>query len=178
MDERKEPAHHLDELLSVVHRVAAPGTGGLDCGTPGHQAGHICLAPSEAIGLPALQEALGGRYGRPRNLAMGGFADPTVSARTGLPLLAPFGERIVEMRGWAFADRWIGCGSARAGDDVRLVVLVAERETPEAETAERTAWLVGRRDRGARRAEPPADRGARKRDPRPVGSAADHPDGH
>ncbi|MFK4597692.1 hypothetical protein RKD30_004359 [Streptomyces pristinaespiralis] len=143
MDEREEPAHQLDELLSVVHRVAAPGTGDLDCATPGHPEGHICLVPSEAIGLPALQEALGERYGRPRNLAMGGFPDPTVTARTGLPLLAPFGERIVEMRGWAYADRWIGCGSARAGDDVRLVVLVAERETPKADTAELTSWVDG-----------------------------------
>ncbi|MGW0777625.1 hypothetical protein ACWD01_29160 [Streptomyces sp. NPDC002835] len=147
MDEREEL--RLEELLSAVHRLAAPGTGDLVCAAPGHPAGHVCLAPSAEIGLPALQEALDGRYGQPRNLAMGGYADPTVTGRTGLPLLAPFGERIVEMRGWAFADRWIGCGTARDGDGdgdgdgVRLVALVAEREDPAADMAEATSWVDG-----------------------------------
>ncbi|MEV5998996.1 hypothetical protein AB0M25_06830 [Streptomyces griseomycini] len=142
MDEEEEL--RLEELPSAVHRLAAPGTGDLTCGTPGHPAGHTCLAPSAEIGLPELREALSGRFGNPRNLAMGGYADPTASARTGLPLLAPFGERVVEMRAWAYAGRWIGCGTARTGDgDVRLVVLVAEREDPAAEMAERTSWVDG-----------------------------------
>lgn len=141
MDERDEL--HLDELLSAVHRVAAPGTGDLVCDLPGHPAGHMCLAPAPEIGLPELQEALGGRYGQPRNLAMDGCADRTVTARTGLPLLTPFGERIVEMRGWPYADRWIGCGSARVDDDIRLVALVAERPDPAADMAELTSWVDG-----------------------------------
>jgi hypothetical protein len=61
---------------------------------------------------------------------MGGYADPTVTERTGLPLLAPFAGELVEMRGWAFGSRWIGCGAVRAGDGEQLVVLVAERAVP------------------------------------------------
>lgn len=142
MDEREEL--RLEELLSAVHRLVAPGTGDLACEAPGHRAGHICLVPSGALGLPELQEALSGRFGEPRNIAMGGCAAPNVSARTGLPLLAPFGERIVEMRAWAYADRWIGCGTARTGDgDIMLVVVVAEREDPAADRAEPTSWVEG-----------------------------------
>ncbi|WP_405830613.1 MULTISPECIES: hypothetical protein [unclassified Streptomyces] len=132
-----------EELLSAVHHLAWPGTGDLQCDEPGHPAGHVCLAPSEACDLDALQEALGGRYGRPRNLAMDGYADPTVTGRTGLPLLTPFGDRIVEMRAWAHAGRWIGCGTARFDDGVRLVALVAEREDPSADMAEVTSWVDG-----------------------------------
>lgn len=136
-----------DDLLSVVHWLAAaPGAGELVCQRAGHPAGHVCLSPSAEIGLLALQEELSGRYGQPRNLAMGGYADPTVTARTGLPLLAPFGDRIVEMRGWAYGGSWIGCGVARTdggGDGVRLVVLVAEREDPAADMADETSWVDG-----------------------------------
>ncbi|MFF1510394.1 hypothetical protein [Streptomyces sp. NPDC058326] len=131
------------ELLEAVHRLTWPGTGDLDCGEPGHPEGHICLAPSDENDLAALQEALSGRYGRPRNLAMDGYADPTVTARTGLPLLAPFGDRIVEMRAWVYAGRFIGCGAARSDDGVRIVVLVAEREDPAADLAEVTSWVDG-----------------------------------
>ncbi|MFJ3724084.1 hypothetical protein ACIPYQ_16130 [Streptomyces sp. NPDC090045] len=132
-----------EELLSAVHHLAWPGTGDLQCDEPGHPAGHVCLVPSEACDLDALQEALGGRYGHPRSLAMDGYADPTVTGRTGLPLLAPFGDRIVEMRAWAHAGRWIGCGSVRVDDDVRLVAVVAEREDPAADMAEVTSWVDG-----------------------------------
>lgn len=131
------------DILSAVQRLAWPGTGDLVCGEAGHRAGHVCLAPADGIDLPGLQGALSGRYGRPRNLAMDGYADPTVTGRTGLPLLAPFGERIVEMRAWAHAGRWIGCGTARFDDGVRTVALVAEREDPAADLAEQTSWLDG-----------------------------------
>ncbi|MCX4823585.1 SMI1/KNR4 family protein [Streptomyces sp. NBC_01142] len=132
-----------EELLSAVHHLAWPGTGDLACDEAGHSAGHVCLAPSDENNLSVLQEALSGRYGRPRTLAMGGFADPTVNDRTGLPLLAPFGDRIVEMRAWAHAGRWIGCGTARYDDGVRIVALVAEREDPAADLAEVTSWVDG-----------------------------------
>ena len=49
-------------------------------------------------------DGISGRYGASRNLAMGGYADPTVDATTGLPLLAPFGADLVDMRAWAYAD--------------------------------------------------------------------------
>ncbi|WP_328926208.1 hypothetical protein OG429_17295 [Streptomyces sp. NBC_00190] len=132
-----------EELLSAVHHLAWPGTGDLACDEAGHPAGHVCLPLSDENGLDSIQEALSGRYGQPRNLAMGGYADPTVSTRTGLPLLAPFGERIVEMRAWAHAGRWIGCGTARFDDGVRIVALVAEREDPAADLAEVTSWVDG-----------------------------------
>jgi len=61
---------------------------------------------------------------------MGGYVDPTVTERTGLPLLAPFAGELVEMRGWASGSRWIGCGVVRAGDGEQVVVLVAERAAP------------------------------------------------
>ncbi|MFE9632433.1 hypothetical protein [Streptomyces sp. NPDC006463] len=132
-----------EELLSAVHHLLWPGTGDLACDEAGHPAGHVCLALSDENDLAALQEALSGRYGQPRDLATGGYADPTVSVRTGLPLLAPFGERIVEMRAWAHAGRWIGCGAARFDDRVRLVALVAKREDPAADLAEVTSWVDG-----------------------------------
>ncbi|MFD7258627.1 SMI1/KNR4 family protein [Streptomyces sp. NPDC059874] len=129
------------ELLSAVFGVARPGPGELKCGESGHAAGHVCLAPPEEYDLPTLQRALSGGLGQPRNLAAGGFVDPTVSPRTGLPLLDPFGDRIVEMRAWAYGGRWIGCGAARFEEDVRLVLLVAEREDPAAELPEGASWV-------------------------------------
>ncbi|WP_437094505.1 SMI1/KNR4 family protein [Streptomyces sp. enrichment culture] len=114
------------------------------CGTAGHAAGHVCLVPSARIGFPDLQEAIGSRFGEPRSLVTGGTVDPAASVRTGLPLLTPFGERVVEMRAWACGDRWIGCGTTHNGDgDVRLVVLVAEREDPAAGLGEPASWVDG-----------------------------------
>lgn len=132
-----------EEVISAVHHLAWPGTGDLVCEEAGHHPGHVCLTLSGENDLSVLQEALSGRYGRPRALAMGGFADPTVNDRTGLALLAPFGDRIVEMRAWANAGRWIGCGTARFDDGVRTVVLVAEREDPAADLAAMTSWVDG-----------------------------------
>lgn len=87
-----------------------------------------------------LQDALNARYGPARNLAMGGYLDPTVTERTGLPLLAPFADRVVEMRAWAYGGRWIGCGTVRHGEDVRPVVLVAEEENSEVQLPEWASW--------------------------------------
>ncbi|MFD8543040.1 hypothetical protein [Streptomyces sp. NPDC059649] len=74
---------------------------------------------------------------------MDGYADPTVTPRTGLPLLTPFGERLVEMRAWAHGGRWIGCGAARFDDGIRPVVLVAEGQDPAADVPEGSSWLDG-----------------------------------
>ncbi|MFH8371510.1 hypothetical protein [Streptomyces sp. NPDC018031] len=141
--ERQERPEQRD-LLAAVHRLAWAGTGELRCEAAGHPAGHVCLpAPSDPTGLAALRTALSGRYGRPRNLAMDGYADPTATWRTGAPLLAPFGARLVEMRAWSHGDRWIGCGTARSADGIRPVVLVAEGRDPVAELAEGSSWLDG-----------------------------------
>ncbi|WP_437107722.1 hypothetical protein [Streptomyces sp. enrichment culture] len=134
----------VEELLSAVHRLTAQRMSAPVCGTAGHAAGHVCLVPSARIGFPELAEAISSRFGEPRGLVTGGTVDPAASVRTGLPLLAPFGERVVEMRAWACGDRWIGCGTTHNGDgDVRLVVLVAEREDPAAGLGEPASWVDG-----------------------------------
>ncbi|WP_461034935.1 SMI1/KNR4 family protein [Streptomyces mayteni] len=117
------------ELLAGIHALVTQARQGLVCDQAGHAAGHRCLTPEDDIHLPAFGQALSGRYGQPRNLAAGGFVDPTLTEHTGRPLLAPFGERIVELRAWAHADRWIGCGAVRTGGETQPVVLVAERPT-------------------------------------------------
>ncbi|MEU1199688.1 hypothetical protein ABZ446_26160 [Streptomyces sp. NPDC005813] len=129
---RREERNRMgrDELLDAVTRLVARGPRSLECGVPGHGAEHLCLAVSEKVQLADLVEGFSGRYGASRNLAMGGYADPTVDATTGLPLLTPFGSRVVDMRAWAQGSWWIGAGTADSGDGVRRVVLVAERGTP------------------------------------------------
>ncbi|GAA2461980.1 SMI1/KNR4 family protein [Streptomyces lavendulocolor] len=118
------------ELLEVVTSLVRPGGRELVCGRSGHLAGHVCLVVSDAIDLSTLLKEFSRRYGQLRNLVSGGYADPTVTERTGLPLLAPFAGELVEMRGWASGSRWLGCGVVRAGDGEQLVVLVAERAAP------------------------------------------------
>jgi hypothetical protein len=102
----------------------------------------------ESVEPAAFGETLSGRYGQPRDLVTtGGHADPTVTERTGAPLLAPFGDQVVEMRAWAYADRWIGCGAVRsggAGGDVRPVLVVTERVTPQPDGLPETASWVDR----------------------------------
>lgn len=125
MDER--------ELLEAVASLVRAGGRELVCGRSGHPAGHVCLAVSDAIDLSTLLKEFSRGYGQLRNLAMGGFVDPTVTERTGLPLLAPYAGEVIEMRGWAAGSRWIGCGVVRAGDGEQPVVLVAERAAPATE---------------------------------------------
>ncbi|MEU0716952.1 SMI1/KNR4 family protein [Streptomyces lavendulocolor] len=118
------------ELLESVTSLVRPGGQELVCGRSGHLPGHVCLVVSDETDLSTLLKELSRRYGQLRNLVSGGYVDPTVTERTGLPLLAPFAGELVEMRGWASGSRWIGCGVVRAGDGEQLVVLVAERDAP------------------------------------------------
>ncbi|MFP3987923.1 hypothetical protein U9R90_10545 [Streptomyces sp. E11-3] len=147
-----------DELLDAITRLARRGAQPLQCGVAGHGAGHLCLAVAGEISLAELVEGISGRYGVSRNLAMGGYADPTVDATTGLPLLAPFGEHVVDMRAWAYGSWWIGAGTVDSEGGVRRVVLVAERAAPvvdglpvDASWVERvvavTGWAGGGRTR-------------------------------
>ncbi|UXY25580.1 SMI1/KNR4 family protein [Streptomyces sp. HUAS TT20] len=115
------------ELLAAVHLLVARGGQDLVCDQVGHATGHMCLTADEDIDPAAFGEILSGRYARSRTLAADGHVDPTSSERAGASLLAPFGDRLVSMRVWTYADRWIGCGTVRAGVDVRPVVLVAGR---------------------------------------------------
>ncbi|MEV5398970.1 SMI1/KNR4 family protein [Streptomyces cellulosae] len=138
MDER--------ELLDGVASLVRPAGPELVCGWGGHGAGHVCLAVSGAVDLPALVERFSRRYGQLRNLVMGGYADPKVSEQTGLPLLAPFDDgELVEMRAWACGHRWIGCGVVCGG---QVVVVVAERDAPPAdEPAEEVVRVASPRTR-------------------------------
>ncbi|MGC4949136.1 hypothetical protein ACLQ2N_23440 [Streptomyces sp. DT224] len=92
--------------------------------------GHVYLPddldPQELTGL------LAGRYGAPRTLVLDGFRDPTADASSGAALLAPFADRVVKMRAWAYGDQWVGTGSARDHEGVeRTVLVVAPRRVPE-----------------------------------------------
>ncbi|MFJ9413823.1 SMI1/KNR4 family protein [Streptomyces sp. NPDC101227] len=130
------------QLLAAIHSLASPDTRELACGESGHRAGHICLVAPGGADLPTLLDELGNWHGEPRTLVTGGHVAPAVTERTGLPLLAPWGDGLVEMRAWAFGGRWIGCGSVRTGDGVRPVVLIAERAAPSLEElSEDASWV-------------------------------------
>ncbi|MBT2393244.1 hypothetical protein J7E87_28400 [Streptomyces sp. ISL-1] len=132
------------ELLAAVDRLTHRDPRTLECGEPGHPAGHACLSTSGGPRLSCLLDAVGERYGRPRPLVRRGRSAPTLSERTGLPLLAPFGERVTEMYAWAYGTWWIGCGIIAADDGMRLVVLVAHRAAPALEELARDATWVDR----------------------------------
>ncbi|CAL9416948.1 SMI1/KNR4 family protein [Streptomyces sp. enrichment culture] len=122
----------MDEqgLLEAVAALIRPGDRELVCGRPGHPAGHVCLTVPGTVDLSVLVREFSRRHGQLRNLVMEGYADPTVTERTGLPLLAPFAGELAEMRAWASGRRWVGCGAVRAGGGEQPVVLVAERAGP------------------------------------------------
>ncbi|MER5347984.1 hypothetical protein ABT030_48605 [Streptomyces mirabilis] len=82
------------------------------------------------VDLTELLAEVGPRAGRPRNLAADGFTDPSLTERTGLPLVEPFGDELLEMRGWAYGSHWIGCGRVITSRRERTVVVVAKREDP------------------------------------------------
>lgn len=80
----------------------------------------------------ALTGLLANRFGTPRTLALDGFTDPTAGDCGGAALLAPFGDRTVTMRAWAYGDQWFGTGTVRdAGGEVRPVLVVVRRDVPE-----------------------------------------------
>jgi len=120
------------QLLEAVQQLAWIDTGELRCAEAGHMAGHVCLTASADTSLSALLEELSNRFGRPRTLVVDGRRDPAVTERSGLPLLEPFGERLVEMHAWSCRSRWVGCGTTHTGDGLRPILLVAERADPAA----------------------------------------------
>jgi hypothetical protein len=71
--------------------------------------------------------------GQHRNLAAGGFVDPSLAERTGLPLAEPLGAwELLEMRGWGYRNRWVPCGLVASPDGPRAVAVIAHREDPAA----------------------------------------------
>jgi hypothetical protein len=133
---------NAEELLAAVHPLAWIETGELHCREPGHATGHTCLVVSDGTSLSALLKEFSTWYGQARALVVDGHADPAVNERSGLPLLEPFGNRLVEIHAWACRGRWIGCGTTRAGTDIRPVLLVAERADPAANgLPEGASWV-------------------------------------
>jgi hypothetical protein len=130
---RFTPAMDTRQLLEAVHQLAWIDTGELQCAEAGHAAGHVCLTVPAGTSLSALLTELRNGYGQPRTLVVDGRHDPAVTERNGLPLLEPFGQRLVEIHAWACRGRWIGCGTTRTGDGLRLTLLVAERADPAAD---------------------------------------------
>lgn len=136
------PTMNERELLATVAHLTHRDPRKLACGEPGHAADHVCLNASGRPRLPRLLDAVSERYGRPRPLVRRGHCAPTLTERTGLPLLAPFGEDVREMYAWAYDTCWIGCGIVAAGNGVRPVVLVARRAAPALEElAEDATWV-------------------------------------
>ncbi|MEU9576763.1 hypothetical protein [Streptomyces chilikensis] len=91
--------------------------------------GHVYLP--HGFDPQVLTKLLADAYGTPRTLVLDGFTDPTVDESRGAALLAPFGDRAVKIRAWAYGNRWIGTGTARNEEGTELPVLVvAGREVP------------------------------------------------
>ncbi|MFE6847330.1 hypothetical protein [Streptomyces sp. NPDC057686] len=102
-----------------------------------------------------LTNLLGGRYGAPRTLVLDGFTDPTVDESSGAALLAPFEDRAVTIRAWAYGDQWVGTGTARntegteqpvlvvAHRDVRAPLAVASNQDEDDDWMERLIRLTG-----------------------------------
>src|SRR4051794_13877109 len=89
----------------------------------------ILEAPA-GTSLRGLLAEVGRWAGMPRNLAADGFTDPSLTERTGLPLVEPFGDELLEMRAWAYRSHWIGCGSVGTSHRKRVVVVITHREDP------------------------------------------------
>ncbi|MFE6904418.1 hypothetical protein ACFVFJ_47890 [Streptomyces sp. NPDC057717] len=93
----------------------------------------VILEAPQGTDLQELVAEFGQWAGQHRNLVAGGFVDPSLIERTGLPLAEPFGTgTLLEMRGWAYRNRWVGCGLVASPDGPRSVVVIAHREDPAA----------------------------------------------
>ncbi|MFF8595221.1 hypothetical protein ACF061_28010 [Streptomyces sp. NPDC015220] len=93
----------------------------------------IILEAPPGTNLHELVAEIGRWAGQHRNLAAGGFVDPSLSERTGLPLAEPFGAgELLEMRGWGYRNRWVGCGLVASPDGPRSVAVITHRQDPAA----------------------------------------------
>ncbi|WP_053644856.1 hypothetical protein [Streptomyces sp. XY431] len=140
MDATTDHLHRIDALLA----------------RPAPDIAHLPAHGDLATAHRRLVEALRPRWGSSRNLAAGGFLDPTIDDDSGLSLVAPFAGRLVELCGWAVGERWIGCGIVRDNDGgaPHLVAVTARRADPAtaflpAENGEEGADVAG--DRWVRR---------------------------
>ncbi|MFE7216238.1 hypothetical protein ACFU93_41530 [Streptomyces sp. NPDC057611] len=102
-------------------------------GNPPNLDAPVILEASPGTDLHELVAEFGRWAGQHRNLAAGGFVDPSLSERTGLPLAEPFGAgELLEMRGWVYRNRWVGYGLVASPDGPRAVAVIAHREDPAA----------------------------------------------
>ncbi|WP_225821472.1 hypothetical protein [Streptomyces naphthomycinicus] len=91
----------------------------------------VIMDAPDGTDLHELVAGLGSWAGRHRNLAAGAFVDPSLTERTGLPLVEPFGAgELLEMRGWGHRNRWLGCGLVASPHGPRTVAVIAHREDP------------------------------------------------
>lgn len=132
------------DLLEAIQPLAWPDTQELECEEASHSAGHVCLVGSDSTTLSEILDRLTGWYGEPSALVKDGRAIPTVTERTGLPLLTPQRESIRDMYALPFGGRWIGCGTIRTRDGIRTVVRIAERSAPSLDGLPETASWVER----------------------------------
>lgn len=132
--------------IAAVHELAWAATPLPQCAEH-HGSGHVCLPLRDGADLNNLLEAVAASYGQLL----------TLDINSSHPLLAPFSEAAepaVRMYAWPCNRRWIGCGTTRSDMEDRVVLLLADRATPAAQTlredlswAERvlavTGWAEG-----------------------------------
>ncbi|MFI6947983.1 hypothetical protein [Streptomyces sp. NPDC050422] len=93
----------------------------------------VLLDVPDGTDFRELVDEISGRAGSPRTLIDDGRRVEPVNARTGLPLVEPFGEELLELRAWPHWNDWIGCARVvRAGWE-QSVVVIAHRDDPAAE---------------------------------------------
>jgi hypothetical protein len=93
----------------------------------------VVMEAPQGSGLHELVAEFRQWAGQHRNLAAGGFVDPSLTERTGLPLVEPFGAgELLEMRGWGYRNRWVGCGLVASPQGPRAVAVITHREDPAA----------------------------------------------
>lgn len=93
----------------------------------------VILDVPDGTDLHELVDGISGRAGTPRTLIDDGRRVEPLDARTGQPLVEPFGTELLEMRAWPHWNDWIGCARVvRAGREHALVV-IADRADPAAE---------------------------------------------
>ncbi|MFF4548456.1 hypothetical protein [Streptomyces sp. NPDC001435] len=100
-------------------------------GNPPDRDQPVVMEAPQGTDLHELVAEIGSWAGQHRNLAAGAFVDPSLTERTGLPLVEPFGAgELFEMRGWGYRNRWVGCGMVASPQGPRTVAVIAHREDP------------------------------------------------
>ncbi|MFD9719080.1 hypothetical protein [Streptomyces sp. NPDC059076] len=110
------------EIIAAVRKIVEQPSSALEA--------PVVFACPDGTGLAELIAEVAPWAGRPRNLAMEGFTDPSLIESTGLPLVEQFGGELQEMRGWAYRTHWIGCGRMAGPEGTRSIIVVTDRKDP------------------------------------------------